>query len=129
MILLDTHVLVWLTAEPHKLSGSARSAIRRAQRTDGIAISSISLWELALLVSRGHLRLTGTLEAYLDEVSSRAVVYPITTRVAALASQFAMDYSNDPCDRLIGATALAEGMLLLTKDSKMRACKQLQTLW
>jgi PIN domain nuclease of toxin-antitoxin system len=49
--------------------------------------------------------------------------------VAALANQFPADYSSDPCDRLIGATALAEGMVLITKDMKIRDCKQLQTLW
>jgi len=59
VILLDTHVLVWLTSEPTSLS----------------------------------------------------------------------KHSSDPCDRLIGATALAEGMVLITKDEKIRHCKQPQTLW
>lgn len=129
MILLDTHVLVWLTAEPARLSKQASSAIRRANRSGGIAISAITLWELAWLASHGRLQFTGTVEAYLDEVSSRAAVRPITTKVAALANQFSSDYSSDPCDRLIGATALAEGMVLITKDEKIRDCKQLQTLW
>jgi PIN domain nuclease of toxin-antitoxin system len=75
------------------------------------------------------LQVTGTLEAYLDEVSSLVAVRPITTKVAALANQFSSDYSSDPCDRLIGATALAEGMVLITKDTEIRNCKQLQTLW
>jgi PIN domain nuclease of toxin-antitoxin system len=49
--------------------------------------------------------------------------------VAALANQFPADYPSDPCDRLIGATALAEGMVLVTKDEEIRACKQLRTIW
>ncbi len=129
MILLDTHVLVWVATEPPKLSKHASSAIRRASRAGGIAISAITLWELAWLATHGRLRLTGTVEAYLEEISSRVVVLPITTKVAALANQFSADYSNDPCDRLIGATALAEGMVLVTKDTKIRDCKQIQTLW
>ena len=129
MILLDTHVLAWLTAEPHKLSKAARSTIRRAQLTGGIAISAITLWELALLASRGRLRLVGTLGEYLDQVTSRVSVIPITSQIAMLATQLPLDYSNDPCDRLIGATALAEGMVLITKDKRIRACKQLQTVW
>ena len=129
MILLDTHVLVWLTAEPEKLSKQASSAIRRANRTGGLAISAITLWELAWLVTNGRLQVTGTVEAYLDEVSSRVAIRPITTKVAALANQFPADYSSDPCDRLIGATALAEGMVLVTKDARIRDCKQLRTLW
>jgi PIN domain nuclease of toxin-antitoxin system len=129
VILLDTHVLVWLTTEPARLSKQASSAIRRASRGGGIAISAISLWELAWLATHGRLQPTGTVEAYLDEISSRVAVRPITTKVAALANQFPADYSSDPCDRLIGATALAEGMVLVTKDGKIRDCKQLQTLW
>ena len=129
MILLDTHVLVWLTTEPAKLSRPASSAIRRAGRGGGIAISAITLWELAWLAAHGRLQPAGTVEAYLDEMTSRVAVRPITARVAALANQFPANYSSDPCDRLIGATALAEGMILVTKDARIRDFKQLQTLW
>jgi PIN domain nuclease of toxin-antitoxin system len=129
VILLDTHVLVWLATEPTKLSKHASSVIRRASRAGGIAISAITLWELAWMATHGRLRLTGTVEAYLEAISSRVAVLPITTKVAALANQFSTDYSNDPCDRLIGATALAEGIVLVTKDARIRDCKQIQTLW
>jgi PIN domain nuclease of toxin-antitoxin system len=129
VILLDTHVLVWLTSEPVKLSKQASSAIRRANKAGGIAISAITLWELAWLVTHGRLQVKETVESYLDEVSSLVAIRPITIKVAALANQFPADYSSDPCDRLIGATALAEGMVLITKDMKIRDCKQLQTLW
>ena len=129
MILLDTHVLVWLTTEPANLSKHASSAIRRANRAGGIAISAITLWELGWMASHGRLQIMGTIEAYLEEVCSRVAVRPITPKVAALANQFAADYSADPCDRLIGATALAEGMVLVTKDTKIRDCRQLQTIW
>ena len=129
VILLDTHVLVWLTSEPENLSKQADAAIRRANRAGGIAISAITLWELAWLVTHGRLQVMGTVEAYLEEVSSRVAVRPITTKIAVLANQLPADYSSDPCDRLIGATALAEGMVLITKDTKMRDCKQLHTLW
>jgi PIN domain nuclease of toxin-antitoxin system len=129
VILLDTHVLVWLTTEPAKLSKHASSAVRRASRAGGIGISAITLWELAWLATHGRLQLTGTVEAYLEEISSRVADLPITTKIAALANQFSTDYSSDPCDRIIGATALAEGMVLVTKDAKIRDCKQIQTLW
>jgi PIN domain nuclease of toxin-antitoxin system len=44
VILLDTHVLVWLVADPARLSRRAASAIRRARANQGIGIAAISLW-------------------------------------------------------------------------------------
>jgi len=129
VILLDTHVLVWLTSEPAKLSKHANSAIRRASRGGGIAISAITLWELGWLASHGRLQPTGTVEAFLEAIASRVAVLPVTTKVAALANLFSTDYSSDPCDRIIGATALAEGIALVSKDEKIRDCKQIQTIW
>ena len=129
MILLDTHVLLWLVNEPAKLSKKASEAIREASRETGLGICAISLWEIAWLATHGRLEITGTVEAFVERVSSRTVVSPITAKVAALANQFSNDYSRDPCDRLIGATALAEGMALVTKDANMRRCRQIRTIW
>lgn len=129
MILLDTHALVWLAGDPRRLSRPAASAIRRAARSGGIAISAISLWELAWLATKGRLEIDGTVEAFVEEATKRVVVQPITLRIAVLANQLPADYSSDPCDRLIGATALAEGIVLVTKDARIRACKQIHTIW
>jgi PIN domain nuclease of toxin-antitoxin system len=129
LILLDTHVLLWLSSEPSRLSRHASSAVRRAHRAGGIAISAISLWELGWLATHGRLQISGTVEAFLEEVSSRVSVLPLTPKVAALANQFPASYPSDPCDRLIGATALAESMILVTKDANIRASGLLQTIW
>ena len=129
MILLDTHVLIWLASEPGKLSRGATDAIRASSQAGGLAISAITLWELAWLATHGRLDLTGTVEAFVARITSRTAIRPITVSVAVLANQFPGDYSTDPCDRLIGATALAEGAALVTKDAKMRASKQIKTIW
>ena len=63
VILLDTHALVWLVAEPARLSRAATDAIRRARSTGGLAVASITLWELAMLLVRGHVRGHGTVDA------------------------------------------------------------------
>ena len=131
MILLDTHVLAWLVAEPSLLSPKAASAIRRARANEGIAIAAISLWELALLFSRGRLRAPGTVEASARWVVEGASVSikPITLEVAALATQFPEDFPHDPADRLIAATARAEGMTLITRNQRIRQSPLLKTLW
>ncbi len=129
MILLDTHVLIWLASEPAKLSRAAGEAIRTASQSGGIAISVITLWELAWLATHGRLDITGTADAFVEEISSRAAIRPITVKVAVMANQLPATYSSDPCDRLIGATALAEGIALVTKDRTIRNCKQIKTIW
>lgn len=129
MILLDTHVLIWLASEPAKLSKKATEAIRLSSREGGLGISAITLWELAWLASHGRLALTGTVEAFVERIVSRTSIHPITVKVAVLANQWSETYSHDPCDRLIGATALAHGCPLVTKDRNIRASKQLKTIW
>lgn len=130
MILLDTHVVVWLASDPGKLSRTASDAIREASREGGgTAISAITLWELAWLMTNGRLDISGTVEAFVEEIAARTAVRPITAKVAVLANQFPPSYPGDPCDRLIGATALSEGMALVTKDRNIRSSKQVKTIW
>jgi PIN domain nuclease of toxin-antitoxin system len=129
VILLDTHVLIWLASDPAKLSSSAAQAIRRAPREGGMAISAITLWELAWIAAHHRVQITGTIEAYINEITSRTSIRPITPEIAVMANQLPSDYSSDPCDCLIGATALAEGIPLVTKDRKIRNSRAITTIW
>jgi len=129
VILLDTHVLIWLASDPSKLSKKAADAIRSSIKQGGMAISAITLWELAWLATHGRLSFGGTVEHFVKKISSRTAIRPVTVKVAVLANQLPTNYSGDPCDRLIGATALAESLPLVTKDRNIRGCRQLQTIW
>lgn len=131
MIQLDTHVLVWLVLEPNRLSRAAASAVRRARRSGGLALAAMSLWELAMMFSRGDVTPRGKLE---DSVrwfveGAGVEVKPITPEIVALAWQFPDDFSRDPADRLIAATARAEGMALVTRDERIRRSTLLKTIW
>lgn len=129
MILLDTHVLFWAVAESKRLSKPASSAILKAQTDGGLAISAITLWELAMLLARGRIQGYGTAEASLRLLTEDVVIKPITSEIASIAVQFPPDFPQDPADRLIGATARAEGLALVTRDEKLRASPLLQTIW
>lgn len=130
MILVDTHVVVWLAFDQDQISRKARTAIDEARRNaDGLAISDITLLELAALVSRGRIRLDISLESFLQEVESRFVVLPMSGRACARAMGFPAAYPKDPADRVIGATALVEGLSLLTADREIRRSRAVHTIW
>jgi PIN domain nuclease of toxin-antitoxin system len=129
LIVLDTHVLLWAIADSKKLSRTADAAIRRSRQVDGVAISAITLWELASLVARGRIRGYGTIESSLNRLIEGVTVKPITPEIATLAAQFPDDYPHDPADRLIGATARAEGLALITRDENIRKSPLLKTIW
>lgn len=131
MILLDTHVLVWLAADAGRLSRPAASAIRRALTAGGLAIASITLWELAMLFTRGRLRGQGTTEASIRAIveATGVVVREMTPDIAALAAQFPPGFPADPADRLIAATARAGGLPLVTSDEKIQDSPLVKTIW
>ena len=129
MILLDTHVLIWLANDPAKLSRKASEAIHSARQSDGLAISAITLWEVAWLATHGRLDFVGTVDALIERMSSKMAIRPITPKIAVLANQLPPTYSSDPSDRLIGATAMSEGIALVTKDRAIRDYKQIKTIW
>jgi PIN domain nuclease of toxin-antitoxin system len=129
VILLDTHALVWAVAESKRLSRAAAAAIRKARAEDGVAIAAITLWELATLVARGRIQAYGTIEASVRLLVEGVTIKPLTPEIAALATQFPEDYPRDPADRLIGATARAEGLVLITQDEGIRHSPLLKTVW
>jgi PIN domain nuclease of toxin-antitoxin system len=129
LILLDTQVLVWAALNPKRLSRTAASAIRRASRSKGVAIASITLWEIAQQMSRGRVEIAGTIESSLWKLMEDVVVKEITPEIATVAALFPPDYPGDPADRLIGATARAEGMSLVTADERIQASPLVKTIW
>lgn len=130
MILVDTHVVAWLAFDQEQLSRKARAAIDDARRNgDGLAISDITLLELATLANKGRIQLDISLESFLQQVESRFVVLPISGRACVRAIGLPAAYPKDPADRIIGATALVEGLSLVTADREIRRSKALRTVW
>jgi len=130
VILVDTHVVVWLAFDQDRISRKARAAIDGARKSaNGLAICDFTLLELAILVSKGRIRLGISLESFLREVESRFVVLPLSGRVCARTMGLPAVYPKDPADRIIGATALVEGLPLLTADRAIRGSKTIETIW
>jgi PIN domain nuclease of toxin-antitoxin system len=96
---------------------------------DGLAISAISLWELASLVDRGRIRSYGTVESSGKQLIEGVTIKPITPEIATLAAQFPDDYPRDPADRLMEQPARAKGLALVTGDEGIRKSPPLKTIW
>jgi PIN domain nuclease of toxin-antitoxin system len=130
LILLDTHVVIWLGLEPARVSKKARSAIDQAQKENtGLAISGITLLELTWLSGKNRINFVPSLEAFLTDVEVRFIVLPISGRICVRSSSLPQSYPKDPADRIIGATALVEGLTLLTADREIRNSRAVPTIW
>jgi len=131
VILLDTHVLVWMVSDSSRLSRVAARELRKGERNGELAIASITLWEIALLYQRGRLRVSGSVESSIRTIleNSRVEVIEISPEIAALTTAFPETYPKDPVDRLIGATARALGLTLITQDERILASPLIRSMW
>jgi len=129
MILLDTHVLVWLLLSPKKLSKAASAAIRRAQAADGLAISAMSLIELASLLVTRRVDIQGSVERTLESFTRDVEIRPLTVEIAAMSVYLPPDFPRDPADRAIVATAQVESLPLVTADARILNYGRIQAIW
>ena len=88
MILLDTHIVIWLAFEPDKLSKRANEVICAARVEGGLAIAGITLLELAWLAENGRVETTLIVESFVRKCASKMTVLPITPDMAARAVSF-----------------------------------------
>lgn len=129
MILLDTHVLLWMASDVKKLSKRAHEAIRKARQESGVSIATITLWELAWLAQNGRIVVVGSVESFVREIVARVILRPMSAEIAALGVRLPKVFPRDPADRVIAATAMVEGMALVTADTAIRRAKVVETVW
>ncbi len=128
MIVLDTHAWVWWTAAPDRLSDGARRAIDEAP---ALGVSVISCWEVAMLVTKGRLRLDRGVDLWVRQALARPRVrlLEISPGIAVQAAELSGELPGDPADRLITATSLARRSALITRDRVLTAYAGLTTVW
>lgn len=129
MILLDTHVLIWLAAERERLSAPALEAIESELEP---AIALVSAQEIAYLTVRGRLTMDRPVTTWIVDALGilGAVAIPPTVSGSIRAGSLDPNrFHGDPIDRLIYATAVEHDALLVTADERLRQFDPQRTVW
>ena len=131
MIVVDTCVLIWDALEPKKLSRKALNAINHASQHDGLMISEISVWEMAMILKLGRIKVDCSFRELMDLILASRPYHlkGISPEIADLAVFGLSSINKDPADRLIAATALSEKIPLITSDTHLRHSKEIETIW
>lgn len=131
MIVADTHIIIWNALKPEMLSRKAEEAISEAHNSDGIIFCDISLWEIAMLMYKGRLRINVEYLVFIKLVleSTHYVYRTITPEIARLSADLFSDNNKDPADRIIAATSIIENAKLVTADKKLRRSRKVATIW
>ena len=124
--LLDTHVWLWGITEPERLPTSVRTELEMASEPP--RLSPISLWEVILLAERGRITLSPNPRTWLREAAQTVREVPLTFEVAAASRRLRLDH-EDPADRFIVATAKVFGLRLVTADTRLLRCPDVESLW
>ena len=119
MILLDTHVLLWVDVDDPILGKSTRRLIAQAWEAGELAISAMSFWECAMLHLRQRIVLPKSPLAWrADLLSAGLVELPVDGQISILATELE-PLHKDPADRFIAASAIAYVATLVTADERL----------
>jgi len=131
MIVLDTHAWIWFTSKPEALSKKAKKAVDAAVKEKNVLVSSISVWEVALLVNKKRLKLSMDVTDWIAKSESLPFIQfiPVSNSIAVKSVNLPQPLHQDPADRIIIATALSIGAPLITKDKRMADYAPVKTIW
>ena len=121
VLLLDTHVWLWLVGGAEPLKRTVLSAVEGAARRGRIRVSAISVWEVAMLEAKGRIRLAKDCLAWVQEALAApgTSLVPLTPEIAVESSRLPGDFHGDPADRILIATARLLDATLLTRDERI----------
>ena len=130
MILLDTHVVIWLALTPKRISQAATAAIRQVETTgEPACISVVTLYEVANAIRRGRIQPIMSTRIFLNRMKSRFHVFPVSDAIALCAAGLAQPFPEDPMDRMIAATAIVEKCALVTGDGRIHSSNACKVIW
>lgn len=121
LLLLDTHTLVWSVQDSPKLGPQAKRTINQAARESRVAVSAITPWEIALLVSKDRLQLGVEVMQWIHVALAKPGVKlaPLEPEIAVASTRLPFEIHGDPADRILVATARHLGATLVTADGEL----------
>jgi PIN domain nuclease of toxin-antitoxin system len=130
MIVLDTHVVVWLLSDSALLSGKARDTILQARiDREALGYSVVTIYEISYAARRNRLPLASSVGEFVAAIESKLVGIQLTSDIAQCAAALPEPFHGDPMDRIIAATAIAQDCMLITCDERMRSANVCKTIW
>ena len=130
--MLDTHILIWwATGDLKKLSSNAIAAIDQETQAGEIIISSISAWEIAMLINKDRIVISMDLDEWLFTIEQIDAVkfYAVDNDIAIKSANLPGEFHKDLADRMIVATARKLGSSLITADEKIINYPHVKTIW
>jgi len=119
VILLDTHVLVWMNQDDAALGKAARRHIQTAWDAQVLAVSAISFWECEMLHAAKRVQLLQSPVSWRAQLLAAGLLeIPVDGEIAMLSVHLDLPH-KDPADRFIAATAMVKAAALMTADTKL----------
>ncbi|MHB1193091.1 MAG: type II toxin-antitoxin system VapC family toxin [Longimicrobiales bacterium] len=119
LLVLDTHVWLWaVEGATEKMSRPAVEAVDEAGRRGRVAVSAISVWEVAMLEARGRISLSRPMEEWVRAALRAPGVrlLELTPEIAVESTRLPGGFHGDPADRILAASARVAGGVLATRD-------------
>jgi PIN domain nuclease of toxin-antitoxin system len=123
VILLDTHILLWMAENDDRLGRKARDAIGKEAAAGNVIVSAISFWEIGMLIEKRRIALSMPLGDFAEMLARRREirVAPVDARIAIETAELPPGLHGDPGDRILVATARHLACPLATTDGKILA--------
>ena len=119
--LLDTHTFLWFVAGDKQLPPTVRDKIKDIKQPCFLSVAS--LWEITIKFQIGKLTLNISLEDLFNYVDRNQIeIIPINIEHLLTLSELPRHH-GDPFDRLIISQAIAENLILITRDSALKKYK------
>lgn len=125
--LLDTHIWLWGSVQPDRLSSRVTKVLADPQHE--LWLSPVSIWELTILCRKGRFQVHPDIATWVAKnlSASRLREAPLTIEVALAISSINFSH-GDPADQFLAASAKVFDLTIITADDHLLKLPGIQVL-